>query len=200
MQIYELTSAAMVKESGKLAAFADALQRHNAYQAGLGHLVDKEGPEVEVDYTTGEITIGGQKYNPTDPNHIKALRNYGTHNILQQPNSQTSRPAAGQQPATAPTAASPLVRVGGQVLDPNNPADAKILAKLQAQQAPQQPAPQAQQPQQTPRQLAPPTPEQIRKAKQQAAAAAAQRAMTESLSWSRSFDPSRTLLKKIRQL
>lgn len=195
MQIYELTSAAMVKESGKLAAFADALQRHNAYQAGLGHLVDKEGPEVEVDYTTGEITIGGQKYNPTDPNHIKALRNYGTHNTLQQPNSQTSGPAAGQQPATAPTAASPLVR-----LDPNNPADAKILAKLQAQQAPQQPAPQAQQPQQTPQQSAPPTPEQIRKAKQQAAAAAAQRAMAESLSWSRSFDPSRTLLKKIRQL
>ena len=181
MQIYELTSAAMVKESGKLAAFADALQRHNAYQAGLGHLVDKEDPEVEVDYTTGEITIGGQKYNPTDPSHIKALRNYGTHNILQQPNSQTSGPA------------------GGQVLDPNNPADAKILAKLQEQQAPQQPAPQAQQPQQTPRQLAPPTPEQIRKAKQQAAAAAAQRAMTESLSWSRSFDPSRTLLKKIKQ-
>ena len=200
MQIYELTSAPIVKEAGKLAAFADALQQHNAYQAGLGFLVDKEGPEVEIDHVTGEITIGGQKYDPTDPRHIKALRNYSMHNNLQQPNSQAPAPATA--PTAAPTAAgpnaaaSPMVQVGGQVLDPNNPADAKILAKLQAQQAPQQPA---QQPQQAPQQPAPPTPEQIRKAKQHAAAAAAQRAMAESLSWSRSFDPSRTLLKKIKQ-
>jgi|688.fasta_scaffold244259_1 hypothetical protein len=52
------------------------------------------------------------------------------------------------------------------------------------------------------------TPEQIRIAKQQAAAASAQKTMTpktpipvaESLTWSREFDPSRTLLKKVRQL
>jgi hypothetical protein len=52
------------------------------------------------------------------------------------------------------------------------------------------------------------TPEQIRIAKQQAAAASAQKTMTpktpipvaESLTWSRGFDPSKTLLKKVRQL
>ena len=175
MQIYELTSAPIVKEAGKLAAFADALQQHNAYQAGLGFLVDKEGPEVEINHVTGEITIGGQKYDPTDPRHIKALRNYSMHNNLQQPNSQAPAPATAQQPArpaSTPAAAQ----------QPSDVGQALVSLGYSPQQSAAMTA-----------KVPPGTNTQA------AIKLALAGKLNESLSWSRSFDPSRTLLKKIKQ-
>lgn len=70
---------------------------------------------------------------------------------------------------------SGMVKIGGQKLDPKNPADAKILQKLQQQQgttAPETPSAEPAQATATPQ-----TPEQIRKAKQAKAAQAAQAQM-----------------------
>lgn len=93
----------------------------------------------------------------------------------------TTKPAAAQEP----------VKIGGQTLDPNNPADKKIIDQVQAQQGGSQPPEQAAQPNTTstqePQGTAPAqgqqsteqpaqaqSPEEIRKAKQAAAGKAAQ--------------------------
>ena len=106
-------------------------------------------------------------------------------------------------PATAPTAGKDVqariakqltptttpqqpIKIGGQTLDPNNPADAKIIAQVQQQQGSVPATPPAQQPAQQPAQTAAPSsastvvatnPEEIRKAKQTAAAKVAQAQM-----------------------
>jgi hypothetical protein len=92
----------------------------------------------------------------------------------------TAAPADAQQTNQSYAGASPSygsekISIGGQELDPNDPANAAIIAQLNKQSAPAtQPAAVTPTPAAAPAQ----TPEQIRAAKQAAAAAAAQAQMT----------------------
>jgi hypothetical protein len=128
--------------------------------------------QVKID-KNGKVTVFGQPFDPSNPSHIMA---YNQH-VLGSSVQTTPPPQQPAAPAAQQTARPPAQQPANTAARPGQPA---------------QPSPAAQ------------TPEQIRIAKQKAAAAAAQQTMTpkvpttESLYWSRSFDPSRTLLKKMK--
>lgn len=96
------------------------------------------------------------------------------------PSKTPAGPASAPDAATsaASTAAQPAnqapIKIGGQTLDPSNPADKKIIDKIQAQQGDADSAPASQ----SSDGAAPETPAQKRARKQQAAAAAAQSQMS----------------------
>lgn len=87
-----------------------------------------------------------------------------------------NKPAPAAGPAA--TAKQEPVKIGGQELDPKDPADAKIIAQIQKQQAPAAPAAPTAAPAASNTQPAQPaptgSPEDVRKAKQAAAAKTAQ--------------------------
>jgi len=160
----------------------------------------------------GKITIGGKPYNGANPEHRAAYLAF--------------KKTAGRGGSdTVKIDANGKVTVLGQPFDPGNPTHVQayrqhVLGSSVAQTPP--PAPPQQQPaaQQTPAaQGSPAVAQALTKmgfTAQQAAAMAAKvppgtseqdaiklglaGKLNESLTWSRNFDPSRTLLKKIRQL
>lgn len=78
-------------------------------------------------------TTGGQAAAPQTPAAPATNYNVPAYQRKQQQQAQTTAAQSAQPaPAPAPDADEPLT-VGGQKLDPNNPADAKIIQQLQAQ-------------------------------------------------------------------
>jgi hypothetical protein len=201
-------------------AIANAMMKHNASQTGLGFMLPKDPDnEVYVD-RNGQITVGGKPYDAANPEHQRAA---GKITIKGQPYNGANPEHRAAYLAFKNTAgrggrdtvkidANGGVTVLGQPFDPANPAHVQeyrrhVLGSSVEQTPP--PAPAQQLPAARPAQPAQPnpvaqTPEQIRLAKQKAAASAAQQSMTpkvtttESLTWSRKFDPSATLLKKMK--
>jgi len=183
-------------------AIARALMKHNAGKAGLGYLLPKDpNTEVYVD-RTGRITVGGQPYNAKNPVHQRAAGNITISGQPYNPDIPGHRAAylafknnAGRGGGGAiKIDQNGVVTVNDQPFDPSNPTH--IAAWQQRQQgSPVRATPPAAQP----------APQQS--ATQQRPAASAQTTQspantaaptTESLTWSRDFDPSQTLLKKMK--
>jgi len=134
---------------------------------------------VKID-ANGKVTILGQPFDPGDPSHNMAYRQH----VLGSSVAQTPPPAPPQQPPAtkqppAPTQQPPTAAATG------SPDVAAALTKLGF--TPQQSAAMA-------AKVPPGTSEQ------DAIKLALAGKLNESLTWSRGFDPSTTLLKKIRQL
>ena len=207
-------------------AIANAMMKYNANKAGLGFMLPKApDTEVHVD-STGRITVGGKPYDAKNPEHQRAAGNITISGQPYDPANPQHRAAylafknnAGRGGGgSIKIDQNGVVTVNDQPFDPGNPTH--MAAWQQRQQGspvratppaarpaqPARPGQPAQQPPAAPTQQSPAaqTPEQIRIARQRTAATAAQQAMrptaptTESLTWSRNFDPSRTLLKKMK--
>ena len=177
-------------------AIANAMQAYNANKVGLGYLLPKDAKnEVYTDSTgkitiddvpydaanpehqriVGKITIGGKPYNGANPEHRAAYLAF--KNTAGRGGTDTVKIDSGGK-----------VTVLGQPFDPGNPAHVQayrqhVLGSSVAQTPPpatsqQPPAP------------APPA--------AQSGQPAQPSPTTESLTWSRSFDPSATLLKKMK--
>jgi hypothetical protein len=160
----------------------------------------------------GKITIGGKPYNGANPEHRAAYLAF-----------KNTAGRGGRD--TVKIDANGGITVLGQPFDPSNPAHVQeyrryVLGSSVEQTPPPAPAQQPPAAKQPPAAQQPSDVEQalirLGYAPQQAAALAAKvppgtdtqagiklalaNKLNESLTWSRNFDPSRTLLKKIRQL
>lgn len=213
-------------------AIANAMQAYNANKVGLGYLLPKDAKNEVYTDSTGKITIDGVPYDAANPEHQQIVgkitiggKPYNGANPEHRAAYLAFKNTAGRGGSdTVKIDANGKVTILGQPFDPANPAHVQayrqhVLGSSVARTpppAPQQQPPAASQPPATqqppvarpaqPGQPSPAaqTPEQIRLAKQKAAAAAAQQSMTpkvtttESLIWSRSFDPGATLYKKMK--
>ena len=143
----------------------------NAYRDWTyGH---RGSERVEID-KDGGVTIDGKPYNANDPKHVAAYKN--KLNPSARPTVPPSTPPAATAPNPAPAASAPDAEPSGVE---------QALIKLGY--SPQQAAISAKK--------VPPG-----MSEQDAIKLALSGKLRESLTWSRGFDPSRTLLKKIRQL
>jgi hypothetical protein len=199
----ELAAAGKVKmgaPKGKKAdiggAIANAMQAYNANQVGLNYLLPKDAKdEVYVD-STGKITIDGVPYNAANPEHQRLVgkitigdKPYNGANPDHRAAYLAFKNTAGRGGRdTVKINANGGITVLGQPFDPSNPAHVQEYRRFVLGSSVEQTPPPA---------LAQQTPaaQQPQAAKQPSTAPT-----TESLTWSRNFDPSRTLLKKIRQL
>ena len=175
-----------IEPEGHLAQFTKMLTRHNAEQAGVGYLIN-DNPTVILD-KEGKITVDGQPYNANNSDHVKAYQTFvanGGKNIASTPNKPKTPPATpptnatpGTPPATPPTNTTPGT--------PPEPSGVELALKKLGY-SPQGAAAMAAK--------VPPG-----MSEQDAIKLALSGKLRESLTWSRGFDPSRTLLEKIRQL
>ena len=174
-------------------AIANAMQAYNANKVGLGYLLPKDAKNEVYTDSTGKITIDDVPYDAANPEHQKIVgkitiagKPYNGANPEHRAAYLAFKNTAGRGASdTVKIDANGKVTVLGQPFDPGNPAHVQeyrqhVLASSVAQTPP--PAP----PQQPPA--------------TQSGQPAQPSTTTESLTWSRTFDPSATLLKKIRQL
>ena len=208
-------------------AIANAMQAYNANKVGLGYLLPKDAKNEVYTDSTGKITIDGVPYDAANPEHQQLVgkitiggKPYNGANPEHRAAYLAFKNTAGRGGRdTVKIDANGKVTVLGQPFDPANPAHVQeyrrhVLGSSVAQTPP--PAP----PQQPPAAQQPSDVEQglisLGYSPQQAAAMAAKvppgtdtqaaiklglaGKLNESLIWSRNFDPSRALLKKIRQL
>jgi len=194
-----------------LGSAVKALTAHNANQSGVGFLnKDNHIPKVRQNAVTGAILVDGEPYNPKNPVHVNAYREW-TYGHRGSERIETNK--EGQ------------VTINGKPYDANNPEHVKAYKNhLNPTAKPIVPAKTP--PATAPTNARPGTPSEPSGVEQalmklgyspQGAAAMAAKVppgmseqdaiklalsgqLRESLTWSRSFDPSRTLLKKIRQL
>ena len=208
-------------------AIANAMQAYNANKVGLGYLLPKDAKNEVYTDSTGKITIDGVPYDAANPEHQRLVgkitiggKPYNGANPEHRAAYLAFKNTAGRGGRdTVKIDANGGVTVLGQPFDPANPAHVQeyrrhVLGSSVEQTPP--PAPPPQQPAAQP-------PSDIAQAltnlgftAQQSAAMAAKvppgtseqdaiklglaGKLNESLIWSRNFDPSATLLKKIRQL
>ena len=175
-----------IEPEGHLAQFTKMLTRHNAEQAGVGYLIN-DNPTVILD-KEGKITVDGQPYNANNSDHVKAYQTFvanGGKNIASTPKKPKTPPATPQTNATPviPPATPPTNTTPGT---PPEPSGVELALKKLGY-SPQGAAAMAQK--------VPPG-----MSEQDAIKLALSGKLRESLTWSRGFDPSRTLLEKIRQL
>ena len=202
-----------------LGSAVKALTAHNANQSGVGFLnKDNHIPKVRQNAVTGAILVDGEPYNPKNPVHVNAYREwtyghrgserietdkeggvtidgkpynannpehvkaYKNHlNPTARPTVPAQRPGA---PKSAPAASAPKSAPAASAPDAEPSGVEQALIKLGY--SPQQAAISAKK--------VPPG-----MSEQDAIKLALSGKLRESLAWSRGFDPSRTLLKKIRQ-
>lgn len=213
-----------IEPEGHLAQFTKMLTRHNAEQAGVGYLIN-DNPTVILD-KEGKITVDGQPYNANNSDHVKAYQTFvanGGKNVASTP----KKPGA-PEPGAAP-AASGAKNLGfgfntdtGQAFSSAEERTAAGEAgKLAAREFPATPAGAPKSASAASAPEAEPSGVELALKKlgysPQGAAAMAAKVppgmseqdaiklalsgkLRESLTWSRGFDPSRTLLEKIRQL
>ena len=188
-----------IEPDGHLAQFAKMLTRHNAEQAGVGYLIN-DHPTVTLD-KEGKITVDGQPYNANNSKHVKAYQTFvanGGKNVASTPKKPGTPPATpptnttpGTPPATPPTTTTPGTPPATPPTNttPGTPPESSgvELALKKLGYSPQGAAAMAAK--------VPPG-----MSEQDAIKLALSGKLRESLTWSRGFDPSRTLLKKIRQL
>jgi len=157
---------------------------HRAAYLAFKNTAGRGGSDtVKID-ANGKVTVLGQPFDPSNPAHVQEYRRHVLGSSVAQtppPAPPQQLPAAQQPPATQqqpPAAQQPPSAQG-------SPAVAQALTKMgfTAQQAAAMAA-----------KVPPGTSEQ------DAIKLGLAGKLNESLTWSRSFDPSRTLLKKIRQL
>jgi hypothetical protein len=185
-----------------------AMRSYNANQAGLGWLNpddDKNPYNLQTD-KEGKITIKGQPYDANNPEHVKAYKDFlnasGQAPATANPPATTpvatpatarpgTPPATANPPATTPVATPATARPGTPPATANPPAttpvatpattrpgtppDAAVQELIKRGYSPQGAAAEIAKQSAT---TAPQTPEQIRIAKQKAAAGAAQKSMT----------------------
>ena len=183
----ELAAAGKVKMTGPQGrkaniggAIANAMQAYNANKVGLGYLLPKDAKNEVYTDSTGKITIDGVPYDAANPEHQRLVGKITIGNEPYDGANPEHRAAylafkntAGRGGAdTVKIDANGKVTVLGKPFDPANPAHVQAYRQhvLGSSVAQTPPA----QPTTAP--------------------------TTESLTWSRNFDPSRTLLKKIKQL
>jgi hypothetical protein len=154
---------------------------HRAAYLAFKNTAGRGGSDtVKID-ADGKVTIIGQPFDPGNPAHVQAYRQHVLgSSVAQTPPPappQQQKPPAVQQPPPAAQQKPPAAQ--------GSPAVAQALTKLgfTAQQAAAMAA-----------KVPPGTSEQ------DAIKLGLAGKLNESLTWSRNFDPSRTLLKKIRQL
>jgi hypothetical protein len=202
-----------------LGSAVKAMTAHNANQGGVGFLnKDNHIPKVRQNAVTGAILVDGEPYNPKNPVHVNAYREwtyghqgserietdkeggvtidgkpynannpehvkaYKNHlNPTARPTVPAQRPGA---PKSAPAASAPKSAPAASAPDAEPSGVEQALIKLGY--SPQQAAISAKK--------VPPG-----MSEQDAIKLALSGKLRESLAWSRGFDPSRTLLKKIRQ-
>jgi hypothetical protein len=197
-----------------LGSAVKALTAHNANQSGVGFLnKDNHIPKVRQNAVTGGIMVDGKPYDPKNPAHVNAYRDWtyghrGSERIetnkdggitidgkpynandpkhvaayknYLNPTARTTVP-----PSTPPAATAPNPAPAASAPDAEPSGVEQALIKLGY--SPQQAAISAKK--------VPPG-----MSEQDAIKLALSGKLRESLTWSRGFDPSRTLLKKIRQL
>jgi hypothetical protein len=145
---------------------------HRAAYLAFKNTAGRGGADtVKID-ANGGVTVLGQPFDPANPAHVQAYRQH----VLGSSVAQTPPPATPQQP---PAAQQPPATATGS----SDVKDALLGLGYTAQQAAALAA-----------KVPPGT------STEDALRQILQRKITESLSWSRNFDPSATLLKKIRQL
>lgn len=206
-------------------AFSKAINAYNAGKVGLSYLLPKE-PDQEV-YTDpkGKITVGGKPYDARNPEHQRLV---GTITIGGKPYNGANPEHQAAYLAFKKTAGrgddnlvqidrAGKVTVAGQPFDPSNITHVRAYRQHQLSQLVRQTAPPAATPQPVAATGSPEVVQALTKMQytpQQAAALAAkvppgtsvedavkqilQGKIAESLSWSRGFDPSHTLLKKMK--
>ena len=173
-----------------------AMRAYNANQAGVGSLNpdnNRNPNNVQTD-KEGKITIKGQPYNANNPEHVKAYKDFliaaGESPAVAAPTpatataQPTAAPAASPKPAspkpaTTPPAATPKPRA------PAAPSSGVEQALIKLGFSPQQAAISAKK--------VPPG-----MSEQDAIKLALSGKLKESLSWSRNFDPGRTLYNKMK--
>ena len=151
---------------------------HRAAYMAFKNTAGRGGADtVKID-KDGKVTVLGQPFNPANPAHVQAYRQHvlGSAVKATPPPAPQATPAATQQ---RPAAQQPPAAAT------SSPGVSQALIKLGY--TPQQAAAMIQK-------IPPGTNEQ------NAIKLALAGKLNESLSWSRGFDPSRTLLKKIRQI
>jgi hypothetical protein len=149
---------------------------HRAAYLAFKNTASQGGADtVKID-ADGKITVLGQPFNPANPGHLQAYRKFMLGSSVKTTPPQAT-PAATQQPPAA-TQQPPAAATG-------SPAVVQALEKM-GFTAPQAAAMAAKVPPGT--------------SEQDAIKLGLAGKLNESLIWSRKFDPSATLLKKIRQL
>ena len=186
-------------------AIARALMKHNANSAGLGYMLPKEpDTEVYVD-RSGKVFVGSEPYDAKNPVHQRAAGIITVAGKPYDPNNPQHRVAylafknnAGRGDADAVKIdANGRATVFGQPFNPSNPAHVKAWQQ-HTQGSPVKVTPVAAQPGQQQPAAPEATPPRGYRTTQPPVQPARPPATTESLTWSRNFDPSRTLLKKMK--
>jgi hypothetical protein len=176
-------------------AIANAMQAYNANQVGLGYLLPKDAKNEVYTDSTGKITIDGVPYDATNPEHQRLV---GKITIGGKPYNGADPEHSAAYLAFKNTAGrgsadivkidpSGKVTIAGQPFDPGNPGHVMayrqhVLSSSVVHAPPPAPPP-------APAQQPPAT---------QSGQPAQPSPTTESLTWSRNFDPSATLLKKMK--
>jgi hypothetical protein len=204
-----------------LGSAVKAMVAHNANQSGVGWLnKDNHIPKVRQNAVTGAILVDGEPYDPKNPAHVDAYREWtyghrGSERVQTDKEGKVTingQPYNANDPKHVAAYKNKLNPTAKPAVPPSTPPAAA---------APKPGAP----PTATPQQSGAPAEElsgvtaaliKLGYSQQGAAAMAAKvppgtseqdaiklalsGKLNESLSWSRGFDPSRTLLKKIKQL
>jgi hypothetical protein len=176
-------------------AIANAMQAYNANKVGLGYLLPKDAKNEVYTDSTGKITIDGVPYDATNPEHQRLV---GKITIGGKPYNGADPEHSAAYLAFKNTAGrgsadivkidpSGKVTIAGQPFDPGNPGHVMayrqhVLSSSVVHAPPPAPPP-------APAQQPPAT---------QSGQPAQPSPTTESLTWSRNFDPSATLLKKMK--
>ena len=198
----ELAAAGKVKMTGPQGkkaniggAIANAMQAYNANKVGLGYLLPKDAKNEVYTDSTGKITIDGKPYDAKNPEHQRIVGKITIGNEPYNGADPEHRAAYLAFKNTAGRGTADIVKIdpsgkvtiAGQPFNPGNPGHVMayrqhVLSSSVAHAPPPAPAqqPPAQQPAAQSGQPAQPSP------------------TTESLTWSRNFDPSATLLKKMK--
>lgn len=163
-----------------------AMRAYNANQAGVGFLNpdDDKNPNNIQTNKEGKITIKGQPYDANNPEHVKAYKDF----LNASGQSPTDNPAATLpvSPEATPTTATPPTitpsapptatpTTAKSATPPMAPPNTAVQELIKRGYSPQGAAAEIARQSAT---TAPQTPEQIRIAKQKAAAGAAQKSMT----------------------